>query len=86
MVVVMEGVVVGGGPHRDALFVNGILGWTGTHNRKKIRGGEFRRIEVVASERGVSCGSGSSVRSVEHPATAEKSVQEQQEIIREAVR
>lgn len=32
MVVVMEGVVVSGGPHRDALFVNGILGWT--HSRK----------------------------------------------------
>lgn len=31
MVVVMEG-VVSGGPHRDAFFVNGILGWT--HSRK----------------------------------------------------
>lgn len=47
MVVVMEGV---GRPHRNALFVNGsILGWT--HNRKV--GGDFRRIEVATSERGV---------------------------------
>lgn len=36
MVVVMKGLVVSGGPHRDALFVNGILG---LGSQQKSRGG-----------------------------------------------
>lgn len=73
MVVVMEGVVGGGGPHRDALFVNGILGRT--HNKKS---GEFRRIEVAASERGVSCSAGA--RCGQWNTQRQQKVQEQQEI------
>lgn len=84
MVVIMEGVARSGGPHRDALLVNGILGRTSS---RSVLGGcgcacvgvcvwDIRRIEVAASERGVSrlavkrTRRESSVRPVEHPATA----------------
>lgn len=39
MVVVMKGLVVSGGPHRDALFVNGILGFGLTTEKSGGGGG-----------------------------------------------